>query len=101
MRWALGFGLPALGVLAAACGSGPEPSRPAFSDARDIHLQPDTALIKGEVPRNANLASMLTTHGLATEAVQQVVGAAGRVFDPRRLRSSQPFSLERTLEGTL
>jgi len=30
-----------------------------------------------------------------------VVGAAGRVFDLRRLRSLRPFSLERTVEGAL
>lgn len=89
-----------LSLLAASCGEVPTPSQ-ALSKARDITLNPDTTLIRGQVPRNANLASMLTMQGLATDAAARVVAAARRVFDPRRLRSSQPFSLERTLEGTL
>ena len=42
-----------------------------------------------------------SAQGLAGDAVQRVVEAAQTVFDPRRLRSAQPFSLERTLEGAL
>jgi murein DD-endopeptidase MepM/ murein hydrolase activator NlpD len=67
----------------------------------DITLIPDTLVIRGEVPRNTTLASMLSTHGLAGDAVHRVVAAAQAVFDPRRLRSAQPFSLERTFEGAL
>jgi murein DD-endopeptidase MepM/ murein hydrolase activator NlpD len=92
--------LPALVVVAAGCADAPAPPRPA-SSGRDIILVPDTALIRGEVPNNTNLASMLAAQGLAADAVHDVIDAARAVFDPRRLRSSQPFSLERTLEGAL
>ncbi len=44
---------------------------------------------------------MLSAQGLEGDAVQRIVEAAQTVFDPRRLRSAQPFSLERTLEGAL
>ena len=44
---------------------------------------------------------MLSAQGLAGDVVHQVVTAAQAVFDPRRLRSAQPFSLERTVEGAL
>ena len=67
----------------------------------DIALTPDTTIVTGEVPRNTTLASMLSAHGLPGDVVHQVVTAAQGVFDPRRLRSSQPFSLERTIEGAL
>ena len=44
---------------------------------------------------------MLRESGLAADAVPAAIEAARAVFDPRRLRSSQPFMLERTLEGAL
>ena len=58
-------------------------------------------MISGEVPRNTTLSSMLSAHGLPGDVVHQVVTAAQAVFDPRRLKSAQPFSLERTIEGAL
>jgi murein DD-endopeptidase MepM/ murein hydrolase activator NlpD len=69
--------------------------------ARDIALVPDTTLIKGLIPQRTTLDTLLRGHGVADDAALGVVQAAARVFDPRRLRSLQPFSLERTLEGAL
>ena len=69
--------------------------------ARDITLVPDTTLVKGLIPQRSTLDTLLRGHGVADDAAVAVVQAAGRVFDPRRLRSLQPFSLERTLEGAL
>jgi murein DD-endopeptidase MepM/ murein hydrolase activator NlpD len=69
--------------------------------ARDIALVPDTTLVRGLIPQRTTLDTLLRGHGVADAAVAGVVHAAGRVFDPRRLRSLQPFSLERTLEGAL
>jgi murein DD-endopeptidase MepM/ murein hydrolase activator NlpD len=91
----------ALSLSLAAC-SGPADAPPrAASVGNDITLAPDTTVVRGEVPPNTTLASMLSEHGLAGDAVHRVVEAARTVFDPRRLRSSQPFSIERTLEGAL
>jgi murein DD-endopeptidase MepM/ murein hydrolase activator NlpD len=44
---------------------------------------------------------MLIEQGLRAEVVQHVIEAVRTVFDPRRLRSLQPFALEQTLDGAL
>src|SRR5687768_14947703 len=69
--------------------------------ARDIALAPDTTRIRGLIPKSTTLDTLLRGHGVADDAAMGVVQAAAHVFDPRRLRSLQPFSLERTLEGAL
>jgi murein DD-endopeptidase MepM/ murein hydrolase activator NlpD len=71
------------------------------SEVRDIVLTPDTTLVSGLVPHRTTLDTLLRGHGVADDAAMSVVSAARTVFDPRRLRALQPFSLERTLEGTL
>jgi murein DD-endopeptidase MepM/ murein hydrolase activator NlpD len=53
------------------------------------------------VPRSTTLETLLRGHGVADDAAVSVVDAAQKVFDLRRLRALQPFSIERTLEGTL
>ena len=83
---------------ACACGTG-APPRSVLG--QDIVLTPDTTLVRGLVARRATLAEMLSTHGLAADVVGAAVEAARAVFDPRRLRSSQPFQLIRTFEGSL
>jgi murein DD-endopeptidase MepM/ murein hydrolase activator NlpD len=85
-------------LFVTACGSDDPP--PAAS-GRDIVLAPDTALVRGEVVESATLDSMLREHGLAEHVASAVVDAAQVVFDPRRLRASQPFLLERSLDGDL
>ena len=103
---ARGLGLAASGVLAAglaACAApvADEPG-PGFGPAgRDIPLTADTMLVSGLVPRSTTLDALLRGHGVADEAALSVVNAAREVFDPRRLRALQPFSLERTLEGAI
>jgi murein DD-endopeptidase MepM/ murein hydrolase activator NlpD len=87
-------------ALSAACANTPDPG-PGPSPARDIFLTPDTAVVRGLVANAATLETMLRDNGLAADAVVAAIDAARAVFDPRRLRSSQPFMLERTLEGAL
>jgi murein DD-endopeptidase MepM/ murein hydrolase activator NlpD len=67
----------------------------------DIYLRPDTTEIRGVVTARSTMDSMLRAHGLGAAAVQEVVAAARAVFDPRKLRSLQPFLLERTFDGAL
>jgi murein DD-endopeptidase MepM/ murein hydrolase activator NlpD len=87
-------------LVAAACGAPPPPeSRPALG--RDITLPRDTTLIRGVVPRNTTLDGMLREHGLPGDVVHAVISAARTAFDPRRLRSLQPFAIERTRDGAL
>ena len=89
-----------LAGCAAGCGDS-APPRSSGSSLRDIFLTPDTMVVRGEVPRNTTLEVLLRTQGLAQAAVGDVITAARTVFDPRRLRAAQPFSLERTLDGVL
>ena len=90
--------LPAV-VFAACVGTAPPESTSVF--AADIFLPRDTTVVRGEVPRNATLDAMLREHGLPGDVVQAVITATRTAFDPRRLRSLQPFALERTPDGRL
>ena len=84
-------------ALSAACAKAPEPS-PAGTD---VFLTPDTTVVRGLVANASTFETILRDSGLAADAVQAAIEAARTVFDPRRLRTSQPFMLERTLEGAL
>jgi murein DD-endopeptidase MepM/ murein hydrolase activator NlpD len=86
-------------VCAAACGT-EAPAAPAPAGA-DIVLAPDTTLVRGLVPESTTLDAMLSAEGLAADVVASAVDAIRVVFDPRRLRASQPFVLLRTLDGRL
>ncbi|MBM3817758.1 MAG: M23 family metallopeptidase [Acidimicrobiia bacterium] len=90
--------LAALAACLSACAAAPS----ADSGTRaDIFLTPDTTLVQGVVPSNTTLDGMLRGHGMAAAAVAGVISAARQVFDPRRLRSSQPFRLVTSLDGAL
>jgi len=86
-------------VLLQGCESTSPP--PPRATRPDIHLAPDTRVSKGVVPRDSTLEAMLLEQGLQSEAVHNVIDAVKTVFDPRRLRSLQPFSLEQSLDGAL
>jgi murein DD-endopeptidase MepM/ murein hydrolase activator NlpD len=58
-------------------------------------------LINGVVQPHSTLDALLREAGLANSTVVDVIQAARRVFDLRRLRASQPFTLERSIGGTL
>ncbi len=88
-------------LLAAACAR-PEAEDAPAATGRDIVLTAArTTILRGVVPQHATLDSLLRTHGLADGTVTRVIDAARGVFDLRRLRSSQPFLLERTADGLL
>ena len=96
-----------LALTAAGCGLQPAPpsdgaprlpSRPA---AGDRVLTPETTLVQGVVPPNTTLNSMLRAQGVADDVVTRVITAARTVFDPRRLRSLQRFSLVKTVQGAV
>jgi murein DD-endopeptidase MepM/ murein hydrolase activator NlpD len=86
-------------MLLASCAGEVPPPAPQLRP--DVFLTPDTMKVDGVVPHNATLDAMLRGHGVAADAAQAVIVAARQVFDPRRLRSLQPFSLVRTLDGAL
>jgi murein DD-endopeptidase MepM/ murein hydrolase activator NlpD len=84
-------------LLAGACAA----DRPLPPSGQDITLPTDTAIVRGVVPRSTTLETMLREEGIARDVVTTVIEAAQSVFDLRRLRASQPFVLERTLDGGL
>ena len=96
-RSAIAF-VPVLLLLACSQSAPPEPPRAVRPD---IALPREITVIRGQVPRHATLDAMLREHGMAGEVVQAVITAARSAFDPRRLKSLQPFALERTLDGAL
>jgi len=85
---------------AAACRADAPPPLPT-SIGTDIFLTPDTEFIRGVVPQRTTLEVLLRSHGLAAHAVDGAIVAARTVFDARRLRATQPFSLLRTLDGEI
>jgi murein DD-endopeptidase MepM/ murein hydrolase activator NlpD len=88
-------------ALAGACAQPAPPPEPAALPRPDISLPRELTIVRGYVPRNSTLDGMLRDHGLAPAWVQSVIASARSTFDPRRLRSLQPFSLERTVDGAL
>jgi murein DD-endopeptidase MepM/ murein hydrolase activator NlpD len=93
-----------LGSLAAvpACYRDSAPIVPRQSlTAADVRLAPETLLVRAVVPRSATLDRLLQEHGLGTDVAARVIESVRRVFDPRRLRSLQPFLIERTVSGAL
>ena len=86
-------------VILAGCAD--EDAPPPRVSGADVHLRPDTTAIRGIVPARSTMDTMLRAHGLEAAAVEEVIAAARAVFDPRRLRSMQPFLLERTIDGAL
>ena len=78
----------------------PQPSRPS-SWVSDITLPAETTLVRDLVPRRTTLDRLLRDHGVDTDSAGRIVGAMAGVFDPRRLKSLQPFLLERTILGAV
>lgn len=99
LRWRLLSSVWLAAVCAGACGAD-TPAAPAPAGA-DIVLTPDTTLVRGRVPANTTLDGLLRAEGLAADVVSSAVDAIQAVFDPRRLRASQPFVLLRTPDGRL
>ena len=74
------------------------PDTPRSANA-DVLLPGEAVVVQGVVPPSTTLDALLRGQGLADDAVAPVVEAVSRVFDPRRLRSRQPFELERGFDG--
>ena len=90
-------GLCALAMM--ACGT--TAVAPPSAAARDIVLVPDTETRQGRVPRNASLDGLLRQLDVRPDLVPSVVALARTVFDPRKLRTDQPYRLIRALDGSI
>lgn len=102
LRGALAVAILLLLTSASACQwQDTVASAPTTVAGVDVKLVAETIHVRDVVPRRTTLDTLLRGHGLQADAVVGVVQAMGGVFDPRRLRSLQPFVIERTLLGAL
>ena len=76
----------------AGCGF-EEPPLPVATTGPDIFLKPATRVVEDAVPRDATLAGLLASHDIAGDAAHAFVEAVRPVFDPRRLRSGNPYKV--------
>jgi murein DD-endopeptidase MepM/ murein hydrolase activator NlpD len=87
-------------LAAPACARvGGEPA--AAGRLSDVFLKPDTESLQGRVPRSATFDILFRSLRVREDLIPAVVSAVETVFDPRRLRTGQPYRLERALDGSL
>ena len=82
-----------------ACSAPESDPLPPGRPGSDIVLKAETVLVQGTVPRNATLDALLRAQNLTTDIATGVIDAVRTVFDPRKLRESQPFEILRTIDG--
>ncbi len=99
-------------ILTAAACAQEAPARTTVDEeaparAQDIFLppaspaEPEIRRIEASVPNRATLASILYGHGLDRNQAARVIDAVRLVFDPRRFRVGNAYSLELDPDGGL
>ena len=99
-------------ILTAAACAQEAPARTTVDEeaparAQDIFLppaspaEPESRRIEASVPNRATLASILYGHGLDRNQAARVIDAVRLVFDPRRFRVGNAYSLELDPDGGL
>jgi murein DD-endopeptidase MepM/ murein hydrolase activator NlpD len=100
--------LTGFAIVAAAAVAGGVACRPAAAEPpaathlkrfTDIALARDSVVVAALIPPQSTLAGVLETHELLAHEVIAIVEGIGERFDPRRLRSGQPYRLDRFLDG--
>jgi hypothetical protein len=95
-------------VVGAAAIAGGVACRPAAAEPpgathlkrfTDIALARDSQVFAALIPPQSTLAAVLETHELLAHEVIAIVEGIGERFDSRRLRSGQPYRLDRFLDG--
>ena len=67
----------------------------------DINLPHDSRIIAARVAAGATLASVLRSYQVAEAEIAGIVLRTASVFDPRKVRATQPYRLERADDGLL
>src|SRR5262249_51477111 len=98
--------LVAVSAAAAGCAAKPETwstdaGSPLGRAARDIALKSETIVVSARVGAGATLASILRAQNLAAADVQRLLERAASVFDLRKVRTNQPYRLEKTTDGAI
>ena len=90
-------------TVVAGCGAHANlPSRDAAAaGGADVTLAPELHLVSDRVTAGATLESMLRSHDVADDDVADVVTQARALFDPRKVRSDQPYLVETRNDGSL
>lgn len=84
--------------LGAACTRTSDPPRPA-PGRPDVFLARETESTSGRIPNRTTLAALLVSSGLRPDLVPAIVSLTRTVFDPRRLKASHTYLVERTFAG--
>ncbi|HEV8346657.1 MAG TPA: M23 family metallopeptidase [Vicinamibacterales bacterium] len=69
--------------------------------AEDIALAADFTSVSARVAAGATLATILHAQQVATDEVEAIVRRAASVFDVRKVRTNQPYLLEKRPDGTV
>jgi murein DD-endopeptidase MepM/ murein hydrolase activator NlpD len=93
-------------LVSAACGSSgretPAPERVSLTvPETDIDLRSETRAFVARVSTGTTLASLLRTAQLSAAEVIEVIDAVRTVFDPRKVRSEQPYRVVQSTDGAL
>ena len=67
----------------------------------DVFLKVDSRVIEAVVPRQATLAGLLGRHAFDGQRAYEFIEAVRPVFDPRRLRVGNPYTVELGDDGGL
>ncbi len=65
----------------------------------DVTLESDADLLAGVVPTRTTMAGLFQDHLIEGREATTLVGSIGGVFDLRRLRAGQPYTIDRMLDG--
>jgi murein DD-endopeptidase MepM/ murein hydrolase activator NlpD len=91
---------PAISLV--ACSSYAPTVPPIATNAgRDISLRAEVRTISGLVARGATFASLLHASHVAEQDIAEATARAAAVFDLRKVRSSQAFTMKLAEDGTL
>jgi murein DD-endopeptidase MepM/ murein hydrolase activator NlpD len=92
-----------LAALAAACAAPADPPRPgaAATDRSDIALPSEMQHVSARVAPGATLTSLLEANDVAAPDIVETVAQARSVFDLRKVRTSQPYRVEKRANGSL
>jgi murein DD-endopeptidase MepM/ murein hydrolase activator NlpD len=74
---------------------------PIASRGADIPLVREALTVSAKVGSGATLASILRAQGVAAADALDLVAQASSVFDVRKIRTAQPYRIQKSIDGTL
>jgi murein DD-endopeptidase MepM/ murein hydrolase activator NlpD len=81
-----------------ASAPAPEPPPPAVRQA-DVELVPDMERLTGVIANGTTLGAMLERYDVVEMDRLSLVSAIQEIFDVRRVRTGQPFAIDRLFDG--